>query len=229
MRTQSALLRMWIGSLLRSVVRAGLQEQTKVHFVLDEAASLGKMEVLEDAVDKFRGYGVRMQFYYQSLGQLSSCWRDGKDQTLLSNTSQVYFGTNDNQTAEYVSNRLGETTIVVESGGSNAGGSRQTTHGTQYSRSHGESWNTSNNWQQHGRKLLKSEEVSALSPRVAITFTPGVPPIWTTLLRYYEEQLGNGQSRWRRLQALAEVWATSVLMLALAALALWAAMQPIHL
>jgi type IV secretion system protein VirD4 len=27
-----------------------------------------------------------------------------------------------------------------------------------------------------------------LSPRTAITLTPGVRPIWTTLIRYYEEK-----------------------------------------
>lgn len=70
--------------------------------------------------------------------------------------------------------------------------------------------------------------MTALSPRVAITFTPGVPPIRTTLVRYYEEQLGNGQGRWQRLQTLAEVWVTSVLMLVLAALAAWAATNPVH-
>src|ERR1035441_3495384 len=53
--------------LLRAVVRGGLQEKNKVHFVLDEAASLGHMEALDDAVDKLRGYGVRLQFYYQSV------------------------------------------------------------------------------------------------------------------------------------------------------------------
>ena len=42
-----------------------------MHFVLDEAASLGHMDALDDAVDKFRGYGVRLQFYFQSLGQLA--------------------------------------------------------------------------------------------------------------------------------------------------------------
>lgn len=123
MRAQSPLLRMWIGAMLRSCVRGGLQEKNKVHFVLDEAASLGHMEALNDAVDKYRGYGVRLQFYYQSLGQLKKCWPEGGDQTLLSNTSQVFFGVNDPQTAEYVSNRLGEGTIIVESGGTNRGGS----------------------------------------------------------------------------------------------------------
>ena len=94
-RAQSPLLRMWIGSLLRAVVRGGLQEKNKVHFVLDEAATLGHMEALDDAVDKYRGYGVRLQFYFQSVSQLRKCFPDGQDQTLLSNVSQVFFGTND--------------------------------------------------------------------------------------------------------------------------------------
>jgi type IV secretion system protein VirD4 len=36
------------------------------------------------------------------------------------------------------------------------------------------------------RRLLKPEEVTALDPRIAITFTPGAPPIWTTLMRYFD-------------------------------------------
>ena len=215
MRAQAGLLRMWIGAMLRTVVRGGLQEQNKVHFVLDEAASLGRLEVLEDAVDKYRGYGVRMQFYYQSLGQLKKCWPEGQDQTLLSNTSQIFFGVNDPQTAEYVSNRLGEETIVVDSGGTSKGSSFQASNpdsGT----SRGTNWNDNDNWAQQARKLLKPEEVMALDQRVAITFTPGIPPLATRLVRYYEESLGNGPGRWRRLRTRVEVWLAAILLLGLA-------------
>ena len=78
MRAQSPLLRMWIGSLLRAVVRGGLAGMNKVHFVLDEAASLGHMDALDDAVDKYRGYGVRLQFYFQSVRSSRSLSRTGK-------------------------------------------------------------------------------------------------------------------------------------------------------
>ena len=185
MRAQSPLLRLWIGSMLRAVVKGGLQEKTKVHFVLDEAASLGHMDALDDAVDKFRGYGVRLQLYYQSLGQLKKCWLDGQEQTVLSNTTQVFFGVNDQQTAEYVSNRLGEETIIVASGGTSSGTTRSAKEG-----GYSYSTNANSNWQQAGRKLLKPEEVAGLDRRVAITFTPGVPPIWTWLVRYYEKGFG---------------------------------------
>ena len=214
LRSQSALLRLWIGSMLRACVKAGAGESNKVHFVLDEAASLGRLEVLDDAVDKYRGYGVRLQFYYQSIGQLKKCWgNDGGDQTLLSNTAQVFFGVNDHQTAEYVSNRLGEETIVVESGGTSTGGSSQHDKRTGDG-STSTSWNANSNWSQIARRLLKPEEVTALNQRIAVTFYPGVPPICTALVRYYETR---GNSRWRRLRIKAEVWLAALSLLALSA------------
>ena len=122
MRACMGLLRLWVGALMRAVVRGGLNEANKVHLVLDEAASLGHgMNALNDAVDKYRAYGIRCQFYYQSMGQLKLCWPEDQGQTLLSNSSQVFFAVNDLPTAEYVSNRLGTATIIVGSGGSNTG------------------------------------------------------------------------------------------------------------
>lgn len=194
-RAQSPLLRMWISTLFRGVLRGGLQERNRVHFVLDEAASLGHLECLDDAVDKYRGYGVRLIFMYQSVGQLKKCFPEGQDQTLLSNVTQVFFGVNDLPTAEYVSNRLGDATIIVESGSTSRGGSRQISYSSTGS-SNSTSWNETRNWQQQGRKLLKSDEVMALPPRTAITFAPGLPPIRTQLTRYYE---GNPNSWARKL------------------------------
>jgi type IV secretion system protein VirD4 len=186
-RAQQALLRLWIGSMLRAVVKGGLQEKTLVHFVLDEAATLGHSDFLDDAVDKYRGYGVRLQFCYQSIGQLKKCFPDGQEQTLLSNVSQVYFGVNDKDTAQYVSDRLGEETIIVTSGGTSKGTTRQGSVNGPPTESR--SFQESDNWAQQARRLLKPEEVTALSPRTAITFTPGCPPLKTTLIRYYEERL----------------------------------------
>lgn len=210
-RAQSPLLRMWISALLRGALRGGLQEQNRVHFLLDESASLGHLDCLDDAVDKYRGYGVRLTFVYQSLGQLKKCFPEGQDQTLLSNVTQVFFGVNDLPTAEYVSNRLGDETIVVESGGSSWGGSRQHSYNSQGENSNnGRSWNTTSNWQQQGRRLLKPDEVMALPPRTAITFAAGLPPICTRLTRYYE---GRPDAWWRRLMQAtrANVYAVAAL------------------
>jgi type IV secretion system protein VirD4 len=196
MRAQSALLRVWIGAMLRAIVKGGLQETNKVHFILDEAASLGRMEAVEDAIDKYRGYGVRLQFYYQSPGQLKKCFPEDEGRTLLSNATQLFFGVNDNETAEYVSSRLGEHTVIVDSGGTSSGTSHQATQSVQGSTSQGGSYNASRNWGQQARRLLKPEEVMTLPGRTAITFAPGVPPVKTTLIRHYEEKsLGRRRSR----------------------------------
>lgn len=188
MRAQAALLRMWVGTLLRSIIEGGLQEENKVHLVLDEAASLGRMEAIDDAVDKYRGYGVRLQFYFQSMAQVRKCFPEGQEMTLLSNTTQIFFGVNDVAAAEQVSNRLGESTIILESGGTNSGTSRNDTfNAAMPSSSTGTSRGQSRNWSQQARKLLKPDEIIQLPPRTAITMTPGMRPIMTTLVRYYEE------------------------------------------
>jgi type IV secretion system protein VirD4 len=106
----------------------------------------------------------------------------------------VFYGVRDNATAEYVSNNLGEETIVVQSGGRSSGYSSQWSESTQPSSGGGRNDSTTSSWQQQARKLLKQEEVIALDPRLAITLTPGVRPIMTQLVRHYEEP----RSAWRR-------------------------------
>jgi type IV secretion system protein VirD4 len=188
MRAQAPLLRMWISTLQRAVIEGGLQESNKVHIVLDEAASLGRMDAIDDAIDKYRGYGIRLQFYYQSLSQLRKCFPEGQEMTLLSNATQIYFGVNDIATAEQVSNRLGEKTIILDSGGTSDGTNRSDTMNSSLpSASSGSNRGSSRNWSQTVRKLLKSDEIINLHPRTAITLTPGMRPIRTTLVRYYEE------------------------------------------
>ncbi|WP_261342626.1 type IV secretory system conjugative DNA transfer family protein [Caulifigura coniformis] len=212
----SALQRMWISSLLRSVVKQGLCDEQTVHFVLDEASSLGRLEVLDEAIDKYRAYGIKLQFYFQSLGQLAACFPNGRDQTLLSNTTQIYFGCNDTATAEMISNRLGDATVLLESGGTSTGTSRQYTMGCHPSESSSYSRNDNSNWSLHGRRLLKPDEVIALNPRVAITFTPGVRPLCTCLVRYYEEKLCDARpSRCRRMARAIGTFSSSAAVLVL--------------
>jgi hypothetical protein len=86
-----------------------------------------------------------------------------------------------------VSDRLGDATIVVGSGGISRGTTRQRSPMGQTSVS--ESVTRNDNWAPQARRLLKPEEVAALPGRLAITFTPGAPPVLTKLVRYYEEKL----------------------------------------
>jgi type IV secretion system protein VirD4 len=221
MRAQSALLRMWIGSMFRACLRGGLRESNKVNFILDEAAALGHMQQVDDSVDKYRGYGVRLQLYYQSLGQLKRCWPSDQGQTLLSNSTKVFFGCNDYQTAEFLTKSLGNETILVDSGGHNSGWSKGSSFSSGGAGS--SSSNTSRsggrnaNWAQQTRELLKPDEVMQLDPRIAITLTPGVRPIWTKLIRYYEEKnLLRRRGLLRRLAAACWAFFLSAVLLVLA-------------
>jgi type IV secretion system protein VirD4 len=183
---------------------------SNVHFILDEAASLQHLDCIDDALALGRGYGIRLQFYFQSCAQAKKNFPDGQEQTLFSNTTQVFFAVNDQQTAELVSSRLGEYTAVVASGGTSSGRSNSVSSGAHGSSSSGGSSNSSSNWQQQARKLLKPEEVIALSQRTAITFTPGLPPICTTLIRYYEEKLD--RSRFQRFATAAAIFVLSAIL-----------------
>jgi type IV secretion system protein VirD4 len=206
-RTQSPLIRLWIGSFLRAVIRGGLQTTRKVHMLLDESAALGHLACLDDALTIGRGYGLRIKWYFQSVSQIKNCFPEGQEQTLLSNTTQVFFAVNDYPTAEYVSARLGDETIVVASGGTSSSRTRQTPdYGGQGSTSY--SVSTNDNWQQLGRRLLKPEEVLSLNERIAITFAPGLPPIWTTLVRYFEPAFKPKGNFWLRF----DVYYCSVIM-----------------
>ncbi|QJW94190.1 type IV secretory system conjugative DNA transfer family protein [Frigoriglobus tundricola] len=181
-RSLAPLQRLWLTSLLRVVVKGG-ELKRKVSFVCDEAASLGHLEIMDDAVDKYRSYGVRLLLIYQTLSQLQLCWPDGRDQTVLGNCTQVFFGINHLPTAEYIANRLGDFTQIVTNGGTNQSTSRQS---GEKSGSVSHTSGSNQGWNQAGRKLLMASEIMQLNQRQAITFHPGVPPIMSWLVRFYE-------------------------------------------
>jgi len=185
----SAILRLWMGTFLRTVMKGGLQERTRIHVICDEAAQLGNMRQICDALTVGRGFGLNMQLYYQDLGQLKHTWPDGQDLTLLANCNQIFFAVNDNETAKYVSERIGKGTIWVHNTGTGTSTTRQTSRSnTGGSTSFSYSCSGNDSYQQAARELLQPSEVIALPQRVALVAIPGFPPIWTRMIRYYEPE-----------------------------------------
>jgi type IV secretion system protein VirD4 len=229
LKTQAPLMRLWITCLLNVVVRGGLSKDRMVRFLLDEAASLSRLEILDDALDKLRGYGVRLILIYQALSQIKKCFPDGQDQTVLANSSLVAFGTADLETAKGLSERIGDETVVVESGGSSGGTSFQRPSGP----GHGSmttSSNTSSNWGQQARRLLKPEEILSMDGREALFFTPGVPPGIVRLVRYFEEPcLTSRPGRLSRLSRACLYLAGSALALFLTSFVLVGLLVALHL
>lgn len=184
---QSALLRLWLTSCFQAVMHGGLQEHRLVHFVLDEASMLQNFEPVKNALDRIAGFGGRLHFVFQDFGGVKKVFPDGEDQRLFAGTTKVVFGVNDYQTAELVSKMSGNETIIVEGGGSNRGWSKSySSSACQTSDSGSTSWGTNDSWQQQKRELITPDEIMRLKGK-AISFVPGMAPICTTLLRYYEE------------------------------------------
>lgn len=186
LRSQAAVMRLWVTALLRTVVARGAGNSRPVHMVLDEIAQLGRLEAVEDMLTIGRGYGIKITAIFQSMSQLKKVFPAGQEGVLLSNTTQVFFAVQDLETAKFVSERLGEETITVAGGGTNTGWSNSPGQNGETNRSY--SGGASSSWAQQARRLLKPEEVSGLDPRIALTFAPGSPPIGTYLVRYYEPE-----------------------------------------
>jgi type IV secretion system protein VirD4 len=109
------------GRWLRLFVNLALQAMEKtpgrpaagcpVLFVLDEFATLGHMRQIEDAAGQIAGYGVKLWPILQDLGQLKSLYKD-RWETFMGNAGVLqFFGNSDLTTLEWVSKRLGSTTI----------------------------------------------------------------------------------------------------------------------
>ena len=61
------------------------------------------MDCLDDALTVGRGFGLRIQWFLQSMAQLMKCVPDGQDQNFLANTTQVFAAVQDYPTSEYIS------------------------------------------------------------------------------------------------------------------------------
>ena len=87
-----------------------------VLFILDEFASLGHMRQIEDAAGQIASYGVKLWPILQDLGQLKALYKE-RWETFMGNAGVLqFFGNNDLTTLEWISKRLGATTIEQQSG-----------------------------------------------------------------------------------------------------------------
>ena len=97
-----------------------------VLFVMDEFASLGRMEAIEKAAGLMAGYGVKLWPILQDLSQLKRHYRESWESFLGNAGLLQFFGNTDLTTLEWLSKRIGETQIELQT----AGTSESTSEGT---------------------------------------------------------------------------------------------------
>jgi type IV secretion system protein VirD4 len=96
--------------------------QPKAHYkhrllmMLDEFPSLGKLDILQEALAFIAGYGIKCYLICQDINQLKSRETGyGQDESITSNCHvQSAFPPNRVETAEYLSKLTGQTTIAKE-------------------------------------------------------------------------------------------------------------------
>ncbi len=124
LQSTPAIGRVVIGALLNAAYEADGHVKGRILYLLDEAARLGPMKILETARDAGRKYGITLQLLYQSVGQLERQWgRDGKREWYDGVSHRSYAAVQDLETARELEETFGHYAVMATSEGSNRGSS----------------------------------------------------------------------------------------------------------
>jgi type IV secretion system protein VirD4 len=178
----SRFVRLALGLSLTAMFRSKTRPEHPVAFFLDELAQLGHFGPVEEAVSIVRGFGARLWLFVQDLSQLESVYP--KWRTFLANTTLQTFGTQDQMTARYVSEALGNETISfsIESTSENRGWGAAQKSTSRTTAEH-----------RHARALLQPDEVRRLDPSQVIVLEQGQAPELVQRVSYLEDRVFSGK------------------------------------
>jgi type IV secretory pathway TraG/TraD family ATPase VirD4 len=167
---QLTIYRRWLRLILGAILVAMTKSQAPgvpVLIMLDEFPKLGRMHSVEEGISILRGYGVQLWLFIQDLSQLRAAYPSWR--TFLANATLQCFGTQDIETAKYISELLGNRTQVTPS----------THRSTSQSSGHKSSRGTSQTYaeQRHARPLRDVSELRRMPAEEVIAFLPGCPPL----------------------------------------------------
>ncbi len=192
LRSQQRVTRLIFTGLLRTVMNAGPDRTRNILFLLDEFPTLGRLDIITDAICQLRGYGLKMALIVQALGQLKKSFPDGQDQVAMANCDLLAFAARDQFTAEAISARLGQTTATSFNTQRTDGTSTSITRGPHYSEQTSYNTGWSEGTSEVARPLLTPGEVTQLGERTGILFAQNMPPVAVELVRWYEDDAFRG-------------------------------------
>lgn len=142
--------------------------------VMDEFTStLGKMSIFANAISFVAGYGIKILIVIQDLVQLYDIYGDKGGQAITANMHiQVWYATNNHDTASHLSKMLGQQTIRQETRSWNGGKS-----------SRSESYK--------GRSLMDPSEIQSMPETHEIIMVTNHAPIYAEKIVYYREDFFN--------------------------------------
>lgn len=107
LESHAQLLRLWIGGLFSLIMRRRRPLDRRTLFVLDEAAQLGALSQLRQAITLLRGYGLQTWSFWQDINQIRQIY--GPDWETMFNNCKVIqsFGFSNLQMAQQIGDRVG--------------------------------------------------------------------------------------------------------------------------
>ena len=107
LESHGPLLKIWIGALMAAISRRQAPPPDPTLFVLDEAAQLGKLPQLRQAITLLRGYGLQTWSFWQDVSQLYRLYPSDWE-TMVNNCKVIQsFGANNLNAAHSVSKLTG--------------------------------------------------------------------------------------------------------------------------
>ena len=144
----SGWLRLFVNLTLNAMELERTRPQHPVLLCLDEFAVLGHMKALESAIGQIAGLDCKLWPIIQDLGQLEALY-GRRWQSFMGNCGILqFFGNSDMQTLEWISKRLGQTTVTSNSSRSPAYTART------------QSGETGDSWGEQSHALMTPEEIA---------------------------------------------------------------------
>jgi type IV secretion system protein VirD4 len=177
----------WLRVIINLAVQAMEYEKTKpplpVMFIMDEFAVLNHLASIEKAAGQIAGFGVRLWPILQDLSQLKSMYKDSWE-TFMGNAGLLqFFGNNDSTTLDYLSHRLGKSTIVQVSQAETTVEQRAKAL-------------TGQTTQMHTVELMTGDEIGRFFSRESkaqILHWPGSDPIALDRVEYHDHRFFKGK------------------------------------
>lgn len=133
-------MRVMVGCVLKALTRQKERApKHKVVLLLDEVRVLGRLDQLEKQAGLLRAYCTPV-LIWQNLPQIYAEYGDGAEAFLATSTCRVFFGVEDNNTAHYVANMIGNTTTYSRSSGTSQSSDAMLEHNHQRGKAEGGYW-----------------------------------------------------------------------------------------
>jgi type IV secretion system protein VirD4 len=105
--SHAPLLRIWLGSLIAAVAERKHRPVVPDLFLVDEAATVGRLDELLTAASLLRGYGLRTWTFWQSLSQLQGIYGHRAGEFLDNASTLMAFGASNAANAQAIADVTG--------------------------------------------------------------------------------------------------------------------------